>query len=39
MRWLPGALLREQLVEQERAADPALARELAGLAGQTLEKL
>ena len=39
MRWLPGTLLREQLVDQDRAADPALTRELDELAGQTLEEL
>ena len=38
-RWLPGALLREQLVERDRAADPALAGELDELAGHTLEEL
>lgn len=38
-QWLPGALLRAALVEQERAADPALTRELDELAGQTLEQL
>jgi prevent-host-death family protein len=36
-RWLGGAQLREQL--RERAADPALARELDELAGQTLDEL
>jgi prevent-host-death family protein len=39
LRWLPGALLRAQLVEQGRAGDPALTRELDELAGQTLEEL
>ncbi|MFP5388689.1 MAG: type II toxin-antitoxin system Phd/YefM family antitoxin [Thermoleophilia bacterium] len=36
-RWLGGAQLREQL--HERAADPALERELDDLAGQTLDEL
>jgi prevent-host-death family protein len=36
-QWLAGAQLREQL--RHRAADPELARELDGLAGQTLEEL
>lgn len=36
-RWLGGAQLREQL--RERAADPALKRELDDLAGQTLGEL
>jgi prevent-host-death family protein len=36
-RWLSGAQLREQL--RDRAADPALRRELDELAGQTLEQL
>jgi hypothetical protein len=39
MRGLPGALMREQLVDQGRAADPALTRELEALAGQTLATL
>jgi len=39
MRWLPGGLLRAQLVDQDGAADPALTRELDALAGQTLEEL
>ena len=39
MRWLPGTLVREQLVDQDRAADPARARERDALAGQTLEEL
>jgi prevent-host-death family protein len=36
-RWLPGARLREQLLE--RAADPELSKELDVLAGQTLGEL
>jgi prevent-host-death family protein len=36
-RWLAGEPLREQL--RERAADPALRRELDVLAGQTLDEL
>jgi prevent-host-death family protein len=36
-RWLSGAGLNGQL--RERAADPALARDLADLAGQTIEEL
>lgn len=36
-RWLSGAWLNEQL--PERAADPALAKDLAELAGQTIEDL
>lgn len=36
-RWLGGAQLREQL--RDRAADPALRRELDELAGQTLDEL
>jgi prevent-host-death family protein len=36
-RWLAGDRLRAQLVD--RAADPALARELDALAGQTLDAL
>lgn len=36
-RWLSGAQLRAQLID--RSADPALARELEELAGQTLEEL
>ncbi|MGH2913495.1 MAG: type II toxin-antitoxin system Phd/YefM family antitoxin [Solirubrobacteraceae bacterium] len=36
-RWLAGAQLREQL--GSRSADPALARELDALAGQTLDEL
>jgi prevent-host-death family protein len=36
-RWLGGAQLREQL--HQRAADPALTRELDDLAGQTLDEL
>jgi prevent-host-death family protein len=36
-RWLGGAQLGEQL--RERAADPALARELEELAGQTLDEI
>lgn len=36
-RWLSGPRLREQL--RERAADPALRRELDELAGQTLDEL
>lgn len=36
-RWLPGAHLREQL--GERAADPALQRQLDELTGQTLDEL
>ncbi len=39
MRWLPGGLLRAQLVDQDGAADPALTRELDALAGHTLEEL
>jgi prevent-host-death family protein len=38
-RWLPGAHLREQLVEGGRAADPALAHELDELVGQTIDEL
>jgi antitoxin (DNA-binding transcriptional repressor) of toxin-antitoxin stability system len=38
-RGLPGALLSERLVDQGRAADPALTRELEALAGQTLARL
>ena len=36
-RWLSGSALREQLAE--RAADPALRRDLDELAGQTLDEL
>jgi prevent-host-death family protein len=36
-RWLPGALLREQL--EQRSADPQLADELDALVGQTLDQL
>lgn len=36
-RWLSGAHLREQL--GDRAADPALKRDLDALAGQTLDEL
>jgi len=36
-RWLGGESLREQL--KERAADPALRRELDDLVGQTLDEL
>jgi prevent-host-death family protein len=36
-RWLSGPELRVQLVQ--RAADPALARDLEDLAGQTLDEL
>ena len=36
-RWLPGDRLRDQLAE--RAADPALRRDLDLLAGQTLDEL
>jgi len=36
-RWLAGARLREQL--RDRAADPALRRDLDELAGQTLDAL
>lgn len=36
-RWLSGAYVRDQLAE--RAADPALRRDLDALAGQTLEEL
>jgi prevent-host-death family protein len=36
-RWLSGVRLREQL--QDRAADPALQRELDTLVGDTLDKL
>ena len=36
-RWLSGPELRNQLVE--RAADPALGRDLEHLAGDTLEEL
>jgi prevent-host-death family protein len=36
-RWLAGAQLREQL--RDRAADPALQRDLDALAGQTLDEL
>jgi len=36
-RWLGGESLREQL--KERAADPALRRELDDLAGQTIDEL
>jgi antitoxin (DNA-binding transcriptional repressor) of toxin-antitoxin stability system len=36
-RWLSGSELRSQLAE--RAADPALSRELDELAGQTLDQL
>lgn len=36
-RWLPGAPLRDQLLD--RAADAGLARELDALAGQTLDQL
>ena len=39
MRWLSGQALREQLVDQDRAADPALAGELDTLSGQTLDEL
>jgi len=38
-RWLSGPALREQLVDHDRAADSALARELDALSGQTLEEL
>jgi prevent-host-death family protein len=37
VRWLSGARLREQL--RERAADPALRRDLDAPAGHTLESL
>jgi prevent-host-death family protein len=36
-RWLSGVALREQL--RDRAADPALERELDTLVGDTLDKL
>ena len=36
-RWMPGDLLRRELVE--RAADPALTHELETLVGQTLDEL
>jgi len=36
-RWLSGTWLNGQL--RERAADPALSRDLADLAGQTIEEL
>jgi prevent-host-death family protein len=39
MHRLPGALLRRQLVEQGRAADPALTRELEEIVGDTVERL
>ncbi len=36
-RWLPGVHFRRELAQ--RAADPALAHDLAALAGQTLDEL
>jgi len=36
-RWLSGTWLNQQL--RERQADPALAQDLADLAGQTIEEL
>jgi prevent-host-death family protein len=39
MRWLPGALVREQLVNDGRAADAALQRELDALIGHTIDEL
>ena len=36
-RWLSGEVIRDQL--RHRSADPALARELTDLGGQTLDEL
>jgi prevent-host-death family protein len=38
-RWLAGSWVRSQLTEHGMAADAALARELAALAGQTIDEL